>query len=206
MNENAGKYQGVPETECRKKVAEELKALGLLVKVEDYKHNVGTCYRCHTTVDPITSLQWFVSMKPLAKPAIEVVKEGKTKFVPERFAKVYFNWMESIRDWCISRQLWWGHRIPAWYCDDCGEIIVAKETPKTCPKCGGTNLRQDEDVLDTWFSSGLWPFSTLGWPEKTEDLQYFYPTSTLVTGYDIIFFWVARMISQRNRADGGNAL
>ena len=194
MNENAGKYQGIPEKKARFMVADELKELGVLVKVEDYRHNVGTCYRCHTTVDPVTSLQWFVRMKPLAEPAIEAVKEGKTKFVPERFAKVYFNWMENIRDWCISRQLWWGHRIPAWYCDQCGEIVVAKETPSACPKCGGTKLRQDEDVLDTWFSSGLWPFSTLGWPEQTEDLRYFYPTSMLVTGYDIIFFWVARMI------------
>ena len=194
MNENAGKYQGVPETKARFMVADELKELGLLVKVEDYKHNVGTCYRCHTTVDPITSLQWFVHMKPLAEPAIEVVKEGKTKFVPDRFSKVYYNWMENIRDWCISRQLWWGHRIPAWYCEDCGEIIVAKETPEKCTKCGSSKLHQDEDVLDTWFSSGLWPFSTLGWPEQTEDLKYFYPTSSLVTGYDIIFFWVARMI------------
>jgi valyl-tRNA synthetase len=194
MNENAGKYRGIPETKARFLVADELKALGVLVQVEDYTHNVGTCYRCHTTVDPITSLQWFVSMKPLAEPAIEAVREGKTKFVPDRFSKVYFNWMENIRDWCISRQLWWGHRIPAWYCGDCGEIIVSKETPEKCVKCGGANLRQDEDVLDTWFSSGLWPFSTLGWPEQTEDLKYFYPTSTLVTGYDIIFFWVARMI------------
>jgi valyl-tRNA synthetase len=194
MNENAGKYRGVPEKKCRLLVADELKELGLLVKVEDYKHNVGTCYRCHTTVDPVTSLQWFVRMKPLARPAIEVVKDGQTKFVPERFSKVYMNWMESIRDWCISRQLWWGHRIPAWYCDGCGEIIVSKETPEKCAKCGSGNLHQDEDVLDTWFSSGLWPFSTLGWPEETEDLKYFYPTSTLVTGYDIIFFWVARMI------------
>ena len=194
MNENAGKFKGIPEKKCRLMVADELKELGLLVKVEDYRHNVGTCYRCHTTVDPVTSLQWFVSMKPLAEPAIEVVKEGKTKFVPERFAKVYFNWMENIRDWCISRQLWWGHRIPAWYCDDCGEIIVAREAPQACVNCGSKNLRQDEDVLDTWFSSGLWPFSTLGWPDETEDLKYFYPTSMLETGYDIIFFWVARMI------------
>ncbi len=194
MNENAGKYEGMPETECRLKVVEELKELGVLVKVEDYKHNVGTCYRCHTTVDPITSLQWFVSMKPLAEPAIQVVREGKTKFVPDRFSKVYYNWMENIRDWCISRHLWWGHRIPAWYCDDCGELMVAKEAPEKCTKCASTHLHQDEDVLDTWFSSGLWPFSTLGWPEQTEDLKYFYPTSTLVTGYDIIFFWVARMV------------
>lgn len=194
MNENAGKYQGIPEKKARHMIADALKELGVLVRVEDYKHNVGTCYRCHTTVDPVTSLQWFVRMKPLAEPAIEVVKEGKTKFVPDRFAKVYFNWMENIRDWCISRQLWWGHRIPAWYCGDCGELIVAADAPEVCTKCGSKNLRQDEDVLDTWFSSGLWPFSTLGWPEETEDLKYFYPTSMLETGYDIIFFWVARMI------------
>ena len=194
MNENAGKYRGIAEKKARFMVADDLKELGNLVKVEPYTHNVGTCYRCHTTVDPVTSLQWFVRMKPLADPAIDAVKEGKTKFVPERFAKIYFNWMDNIRDWCISRQLWWGHRIPAWYCQQCGELIVAKEAPSACPKCGSTDLRQDEDVLDTWFSSGLWPFSTLGWPEQTEDLQYFYPTSTLVTGYDIIFFWVARMI------------
>jgi len=194
MNANAGKFEGIPEYECRKMIAKELEEQGYLVKVEDYTHNVGTCYRCHTTVDPVTSLQWFVKMEPLAKPAIEVVKNGQTKFVPERFSKVYFNWMENIRDWCISRQLWWGHRIPAWYCADCGETIVSKEPPTQCPKCGGNHLRQDEDVLDTWFSSALWPFSTLGWPHETEDLKYFYPTNMLVTGYDIIFFWVARMI------------
>ena len=194
MNANAGKFEGVHEYECRKLVVKELEEQGYLVKVEDYTHNVGTCYRCHTTVDPVTSLQWFVKMEPLAKPAIDVVKNGQTKFVPERFSKVYFNWMENIRDWCISRQLWWGHRIPAWYCADCGETIVSKETPTRCPKCGCTHLRQDEDVLDTWFSSALWPFSTLGWPHETEDLKYFYPTNMLVTGYDIIFFWVARMI------------
>ncbi|HNW85457.1 MAG TPA: valine--tRNA ligase [Candidatus Limiplasma sp.] len=194
MNANAGKYEGVHEYECRKLIVKELEAQGYLVKAEDYTHNVGTCYRCHTTVDPVTSLQWFVKMEPLAKPAIEVVRNGETKFLPERFAKVYFNWMENIRDWCISRQLWWGHRIPAWYCADCGEMTVAKSAPETCPKCGGTHLRQDEDVLDTWFSSALWPFSTLGWPHQTEDLKYFYPTNMLVTGYDIIFFWVARMI------------
>ena len=194
MNENAGKYQGMKALDCRKAVVEELKALGLLVKVEDYSHNVGTCYRCHTTVEPLVSRQWFVKMKPLAEPAIAAVREGKTKFVPERFDKTYFNWMENIRDWCISRQLWWGHRIPAWYCDECGETIVARETPTVCPKCGCTHLHQDEDVLDTWFSSALWPFSTLGWPDETEDLKYFYPTDVLVTGYDIIFFWVARMI------------
>ena len=194
MNAFAGKFEGMPETQCRRAVVKELEATGHLVKVEDYTHNVGTCYRCHTTVDPVTSLQWFVKMAPLAKPAIEVVREGKTKFIPERFSKIYFNWMENIRDWCISRQLWWGHRIPAWYCEECGETIVDKHAPQKCPKCGSTRLRQDEDVLDTWFSSGLWPFSTLGWPKQTEDLKYFYPTSMLVTGYDIIFFWVARMI------------
>ncbi|NLI20859.1 MAG: valine--tRNA ligase [Clostridiales bacterium] len=194
MNQHAGRFEGIHEYECRKLIAAELEAQGYLVKVEDYTHNVGTCYRCHTTVDPVTSLQWFVKMEPLAKPAIEAVKSGQTKFVPDRFSKIYFNWMENIRDWCISRQLWWGHRIPAWYCDECGEIIVSREAPDKCTKCGGTRLRQDEDVLDTWFSSGLWPFSTLGWPRLTEDLAYFYPTSMLVTGYDIIFFWVARMI------------
>ncbi len=194
MNELAGKFAGIHENECRKAVAKELEETGYLVKVEDYTHNVGTCYRCHTTVDPVTSMQWFVQMAPLAKPAIDAVREGKTKFVPERFSKIYFNWMENIRDWCISRQLWWGHRIPAWYCQECGETIVAKHEPHQCPKCGSTRLKQDEDVLDTWFSSGLWPFSTLGWPRQTEDLQYFYPISMLVTGYDIIFFWVARMI------------
>ncbi|MEA4927953.1 MAG: valine--tRNA ligase [Candidatus Limiplasma sp.] len=194
MNELAGVYQGMPETECRKAVVQELEKQGYLVKTEDYTHNVGTCYRCHTTVDPVTSLQWFVKMEPLAKPAIEVVRNGQTRFLPERFSKIYFNWMENIRDWCISRHLWWGHRIPAWYCQECGEMMVEPEAPDRCPKCGSTRLVQDEDVLDTWFSSALWPFSTLGWPEQTEDLRYFYPTNMLVTGYDIIFFWVARMI------------
>jgi len=194
MNENAGPYAGMKSALCRKAVVEALEEQGLIVKVEDYTHNVGTCYRCHETVEPLVSRQWFVKMEPLAKPAIAAVKNGKIRFVPERFAKIYYNWMESIRDWCISRQLWWGHRIPAWYCDACGETLVRKEEPKTCPKCGETCLRQDEDVLDTWFSSALWPFSTLGWPHETEDLKYFYPTSMLVTGYDIIFFWVARMI------------
>ncbi len=194
MNEHAGVYQGMTQPQCRKAVVAELERQGYLVKVEDYTHNVGTCYRCHNTAEPLVSRQWFVKMEPLAKPAIEVVKAGKTKFLPERFTKTYYNWMENIRDWCISRQLWWGHRIPAWYCDACGETIVQKEEPKTCPKCGHAHLRQDQDVLDTWFSSGLWPFSTLGWPQETEDLKYFYPTSMLVTGYDIIFFWVARMI------------
>ena len=194
MNENAGRFEGMTAMECRQAVVEQLEKEGYLVKIEDYTHNVGTCYRCHQTVDPVTSTQWFVKMEPLAKPAIEAVRSGKTKFVPERFSKTYFNWMENIRDWCISRQLWWGHRIPAWYCDECGEVIVAKEAPSVCPKCGSRHLHQDEDVLDTWFSSALWPFSTLGWPHETEDLKYFYPTSMLVTGYDIIFFWVARMI------------
>ena len=194
MNENAGRFAGMDPMECRKAVVEELEKLGLLVKIEDYSHNVGFCYRHENTpVEPRMSEQWFVKMKPLAEPAIAAVKEGKTKFVPDRFSKIYYNWMENIRDWCISRQLWWGHRIPAWYCEECGEMTVSREDPACCPKCGG-KLHQDEDVLDTWFSSALWPFSTLGWPEETEDLKYFYPTSMLVTGYDIIFFWVARMI------------
>ena len=194
INENGGSYEGMDRYEARKKIVEDLEAGGFLVRIEDMKHNVGACYRCGTTVEPYVSKQWFVKMEPLAKPAIEAVKKGETKFVPERFDKIYFHWMENIRDWCISRQLWWGHRIPAWYCDDCGEVIVAREEPHTCPKCGSTHLTQDPDTLDTWFSSALWPFSTLGWPDKTADLDYFYPTSTLVTGYDIIFFWVARMI------------
>ncbi|MBQ6383712.1 MAG: valine--tRNA ligase [Clostridia bacterium] len=195
MNENAGAYAGMDPMECRKRVVAELEELGLLVKVEDYTHNVGFCYRHENTpVEPRLSEQWFVKMKPLAEPAIQAVRDGKTKFVPDRFSKIYYNWMENIRDWCISRQLWWGHRIPAWYCDDCGEMIVSREDPTVCPKCGKAHLHQDEDVLDTWFSSALWPFSTLGWPDNTEDLKYFYPTSMLVTGYDIIFFWVARMI------------
>ncbi len=194
MNEAAGKYAGLTQQECRRQVLEDLQKLGLLIKIEDYTHNVGTCYRCHKTVEPLVSRQWFVNMKPLAEPALQAVREGKTNFVPERFTKTYYNWMENIRDWCISRQLWWGHRIPAWYCDDCGHMTVAREEPTACLKCGNTHLHQDEDVLDTWFSSALWPFSTLGWPENTEDLKYFYPTDVLVTGYDIIFFWVARMI------------
>lgn len=167
---------------------------GYLVKTEDHEHNVGTCYRCGTTVEPMTSAQWFVKMAPLAKPAMDVVHDGRVKFVPGRFANTYLRWMENVHDWCISRQLWWGHRIPAYYCEDCGEMTVAKEDVTVCPKCGGTHIHQEEDVLDTWFSSALWPFSTLGWPEKTRELDYFYPTSVLVTGYDIIFFWVARMI------------
>ena len=194
MNELAGKYAGMTLMDCRKAVVKDLEDGGYLVKVEPLKHNVGSCYRCRTVIEPRVSQQWFVKMKPLAEPAIEAVRSGRTKFVPERFDKVYYNWMENIRDWCISRQLWWGHRIPAWYCPDCGEIVVSREDPTVCPKCGSTALKQDEDTLDTWFSSALWPFSTLGWPEKTPELAYFYPTNTLVTGYDIIFFWVARMI------------
>ena len=194
VNENGGKYEGMDRYECRKAVIKDLEEGGYLVKIEDHEHNVGTCYRCGTTVEPMTSAQWFVKMAPLAKPAMDVVTEGKTKFVPDRFSKTYLRWMENVHDWCISRQLWWGHRIPAFYCEDCGEMTVSKEDIHVCPKCGLKNIRQEEDVLDTWFSSALWPFSTLGWPEKTKELEYFYPTSTLVTGYDIIFFWVARMI------------
>ena len=194
VNANGGKYEGMDRYECRKAVVKDLEEGGYLVKIEDHEHNVGTCYRCGTTVEPMTSAQWFVKMAPLAKPAMDVVNEGKTKFVPDRFSKTYLRWMENVHDWCISRQLWWGHRIPAFYCDDCGEMTVSKTDVCTCPKCGGTHIHQEEDVLDTWFSSALWPFSTLGWPDKTKELEYFYPTSTLVTGYDIIFFWVARMI------------
>ncbi len=193
MNKYAGKYEGMDRYECRKAMLVDLAEMELLVKTEDHSHNVGQCYRCGTTVEPIISKQWFVKMKPLAEPAIKAVKDGETKFVPERFSKTYMNWMENVFDWCISRQLWWGHRIPAFYCQDCGETTVSKEDITACPHCGG-KVKQDEDVLDTWFSSALWPFSTLGWPDKTEDLDYFYPTSTLVTGYDIIFFWVSRMI------------
>ncbi len=194
VNANGGKYEGMDRYECRKAVVKDLEEGGYLVKIEDHEHNVGTCYRCGTTVEPMTSAQWFVKMAPLAKPAMDVVHDGRVKFVPDRFSKTYLRWMENVHDWCISRQLWWGHRIPAYYCDDCGEMVVAKEDVTVCPKCGGTHMRQEEDVLDTWFSSALWPFSTLGWPEKTKELDYFYPTSVLVTGYDIIFFWVARMI------------
>ncbi|MBE5817517.1 MAG: valine--tRNA ligase [Clostridiales bacterium] len=194
MNKLAGKYEGLDRYEARKQIVSDLDALGLLIKVEPHAHNVGHCYRCHSTVEPMVSTQWFVKMKPLAEPAIAAVRNKETVFIPERFDKIYYNWMENIRDWCISRQLWWGHRIPAWYCKDCGEIIVSEDTPTKCPKCGCEHLKQDEDVLDTWFSSALWPFSTLGWPDKTEDLDYFFPTTTLVTGYDIIFFWVSRMI------------
>ncbi|MBO5851240.1 MAG: valine--tRNA ligase, partial [Clostridia bacterium] len=194
MNENAFKYKGLDRFECRKQIVKDLDLEGALVKIEPYAHNVGHCYRCNSSVEPIISKQWFVKMEPLAKPAIEVVKKKSVKFTPERFSKTYFNWMYNIKDWCISRQLWWGHRIPAYYCDDCGEMTVSKQDVTTCPKCNSKKIRQDEDVLDTWFSSALWPFSTLGYPDNTEDLKYFYPTDVLVTGYDIIFFWVARMI------------
>ena len=194
MNELAGKYEGMSILDCRKAIMEDLEAGGYVVKIEPMKHNVGQCYRCHTTVEPRVSLQWFVKMDELAKPAIEAVKSGQTKFVPERFEKVYFHWLENIRDWCISRQLWWGHRIPAWYCPECGETIVTREDPTVCPHCGCDHLHQDEDTLDTWFSSALWPFSTMGWPDKTPEYDYFYPTHTMVTGYDIIFFWVVRMM------------
>ena len=186
-------YAGMDRYEARKKIVEDLDKGGYLVRVEEHEHNVGTCYRCGTTVEPKVSTQWFVKMKPLAEPAIEAVRSGKTKFVPERFDKIYYHWLENIKDWCISRQIWWGHQIPAFYCDDCGEMVVTKEKSAVCPKCGKP-MRQDPDTLDTWFSSALWPFSTLGWPENTEDLKYFYPTNTLVTGYDIIFFWVIRMM------------
>ncbi|MGN0476031.1 MAG: valine--tRNA ligase [Ruminococcus sp.] len=192
--EDYPKYAGMDRYEAREAIVKDLEEGGFLVRVEKHDHNVGTCYRCHSTVEPRVSMQWFVKMSELAGPAIECVKSGKTKFVPERFDKIYYHWMENIRDWCISRQLWWGHRIPAYYCDECGEVVVAKSAPEKCPKCGCTHLHQDEDTLDTWFSSALWPFSTLGWPEKTPELDYYFPTNTLVTGYDIIFFWVARMI------------
>ncbi len=194
IKEGWGRYSGMDRFEARKAIVEDLEKEGALVRIEDYSHNVGTCYRCHSNIEPRVSKQWFVKMEPLAKPAIEAVRSGETKFVPERFDKIYYHWMENIKDWCISRQLWWGHRIPAWYCDDCGEINVAREKPCKCKKCGGENLTQDPDTLDTWFSSALWPFSTLGWPDDTPDLRHYFPTDTLVTGYDIIFFWVARMI------------
>ena len=193
ITEDYPAYAGLDRYEARKKIVEDLEKGGYLVKIEEHEHNVGTCYRCGTTVEPRVSTQWFVKMKPLAQPAIDAVKNGETKFVPERFDKTYFHWLENIRDWCISRQIWWGHQIPAFYCDDCGEMVVTKEDGAVCPKCGKP-MRQDPDTLDTWFSSALWPFSTLGWPDNTEDLKYFYPTSTLVTGYDIIFFWVIRMM------------
>lgn len=194
IKEGWGKYSGMDRYECRDAIVEDLKAEGALLEVEDYSHNVGTCYRCGTTIEPKVSKQWFVSMKPLAGPAIDAVKNGETKFVPKRYEKTYFHWLENIRDWCISRQLWWGHRIPAWYCDDCGEITVSRTTPEKCCKCGSTHIHQDPDTLDTWFSSALWPFSTMGWPDETEDFKKYYPTDTLVTGYDIIPFWVMRMM------------
>ena len=195
VNENGGKYQGLDRYEARKQIVADLEAQGYLVKVEPYNHNVGTCYRCHRDVEPIISAQWFVKMKPLAEEALRVVNDGETKFVPERFTKIYTNWMENVRDWCISRQLWWGHQIPAWYCADCGHMTVSREDATCCEKCGSKHLTRDEDVLDTWFSSALWPFETLGWPDtNAADFRYFYPTDVLVTGYDIIFFWVARMI------------
>ena len=194
INSYGGKYDGMDRYEARKAIVAELEAQGFLVKIEEHAHNVGTCYRCHNDVEPIISAQWFVKMKPLAEEAIRVVKEGETKFVPERFSKTYLNWMENVRDWCISRQLWWGHQIPAWTCEECGHITVSREDACRCEKCGSARIERDPDVLDTWFSSALWPFETLGWPDKTEDLEYFYPTDVLVTGYDIIFFWVARMI------------
>ena len=194
INENGGKYAGLSGLEARKRIVHDLEEGGYLIKIEPIKHNVGTCQRCHTVVEPRVSTQWFVRMEPLAGPAIDVVKDGTIRFIPERLEKTYYNWMENIKDWCISRQLWWGHRIPAWYCEDCGEMSVSETDLDACPKCGGKHIHQDEDTLDTWFSSALWPFSTLGWPEETEDLKYFYPTDVLVTGYDIIFFWVARMI------------
>ena len=194
VNEFGGKYQGMDRYEARKAIVADLEAGGYLVKVEPYQHNVGTCYRCHNDVEPLISAQWFVKMEPLAREAIRVVKDGETKFVPDRFSKIYLNWMENVRDWCISRQLWWGHQIPAWTCADCGHITVSRTDPTACEACGSANITREEDVLDTWFSSALWPFETLGWPDKTPDLDYFYPTDVLVTGYDIIFFWVARMI------------
>ncbi|WP_288908995.1 valine--tRNA ligase [uncultured Megamonas sp.] len=194
MAENTGKYAGLDRYECRKQLIEDLKQQGYLISIEEHEHAVGHCSRCSTTVEPLVSKQWFVKMESLAKPAAEAVKSGKIKFVPERFSKIYCNWLDNIRDWCISRQLWWGHRIPAWYCDDCGATIVENEDVIVCPHCGSKHVHQDEDVLDTWFSSGLWPFETMGWPEQTAELKQFYPTSVLVTGYDIIFFWVARMV------------
>ena len=206
INENGGKFEGMDRYEARKAIVKELEEGGYLVRIENHEHNVGTHDRCHTTVEPMVKKQWFVKMNEMAKPAIEAVKNGDLRFVPGHFDRTYLHWLENIRDWCISRQLWWGHRIPAYYCDDCGEIVVAKETPSVCPKCGCTHFTQDEDTLDTWFSSALWPFSTLGWPDKTEDLDYFYPTNVLVTGYDIIFFWVIRMVRSEERRVGKECL
>jgi len=194
MNENAGRYAGMDRYACRKALVKELEETGALVRTEQHEHAVGHCSRCKTTIEPLVSKQWFIRMEGLAKPAIEAVRDGRIRFVPERFTKIYENWLENIRDWCISRQLWWGHRIPAWHCAHCGETSVSRDDLTACPHCGSTDIHQDEDVLDTWFSSGLWPFETLGWPEQTVDLRHFYPTSVLVTGYDIIFFWVARMV------------
>ena len=194
MNEKAGRYNGMDRYECRKEIIKDLTDMGLFVKSEEKEHAVGHCSRCHTVVEPLTTKQWFVKMKPLAGPAMEAVQSGKTKFVPERFSSTYIQWLENIHDWCISRQLWWGHRIPVWYCDDCGEVIASRTDLEACPKCGSKHIRQDPDVLDTWFSSALWPFSTMGWPDRTLVLNQWYPTSTMVTGYDIIFFWVARMM------------
>ena len=194
MNENAGIYEGLDRYECREKLIADFEKSGVLVKIEDHTNSVGHCYRCNTVIEPLVSKQWFVKMKPLAEPAMQAALNGDVKFIPERFTKIYLGWLENIRDWCISRQLWWGHRIPVWYCEDCGEVICEMEDPTVCPKCGSTHLHQDPDVLDTWFSSGLWPFSTMGWPEKTSEFDMFYPTSVLVTGRDIIFFWVARML------------
>ncbi len=200
---DCGKYAGMTTDEARKAIVADLTEQGLLKEIEPLSHDVGTCYRCHTTIEPMVSKQWFVKMAPLAKPAIDAVKNGDTQFIPKRSEKIYFHWLENIRDWCISRQLWWGHRIPAYYCEDCGEMVVSKDAVTTCPQCGGAHMKQDEDTLDTWFSSALWPFSTLGWPKETEELKYFYPTDTLVTGYDIIFFWVVRMMFSglENRGD-----
>ncbi len=194
INKNGGKYEGMERYEARKAIVKELDEMGLLVRIEEYSHNVGTHDRCKTTIEPLVKEQWFVKMEELIRPAVKAIKNGEIKLIPERMEKTYFNWTDNIRDWCISRQLWWGHRIPAYYCDECGEVVVAKQSPEVCPKCGSTHFTQDEDTLDTWFSSALWPFSTLGWPKQTKDLEYFYPTDVLVTGYDIIFFWVIRMI------------
>ena len=194
MNDNAGVFAGMDRYDARKAVVRALEDQGLITKIEDIQHSVGHCYRCDSVIEPLISTQWFVRMKPLAGPAIQAVRDGDIRIVPQRFDKIYFHWMENIKDWCISRQLWWGHRIPAYYCSDCGEMMVSRDQPSSCTKCSSSKMQQDPDTLDTWFSSGLWPFSTLGWPEKTKDLEYFYPTSVLVTGYDIIFFWVARMI------------